>query len=137
MTLYSSSPMVYREWCRSETELSKFLMHYIGAGTDFPFALLRESVSECGYDQPVRVVITDTDFDHNYKEHAGNPGIFAEAATRSPHFILMLHAPDGPWTQPYKAAGARVISVTEMDDYPAMAVALSTALFGGERRVAD
>ena len=135
-TLYSSSNVSYREWCRSETELSKFLMHYIGSGTDFPFGLLRDSVSECGGDQPIRVVITDTDFDHNYKEHAGNPGILAEAVARSPHFILMLHAADGPWTEPYKAAGARVIPVTELENFPAMAAALSNALFEGERRVA-
>src|SRR5262249_50522736 len=47
VTLYSSSPVVYREWCRSETEVSKFLMHYICAGTAFPVGLLRESVSQC------------------------------------------------------------------------------------------
>ncbi len=135
-TLYSSSNVSYREWCRSETELSKFLMHYIGAGTDFPFDLLQDSMAECGSDQPIRVVITDTDFDHNYKALSENAGIVAEAVARSPHFILMLHASDGPWTRPYRAAGARVIPVSELDDYPTMAAALSNALFGGEHRVA-
>jgi hypothetical protein len=135
-TLYSSAPVVYREWCRSEVELSKFLMHYVGAGTDFPFGLLRESVRECGADQPIRVVITDHDFDHNYRAHPENAGVLAEAAARSPHFVLMLHAADGPWTQPFRAAGARVIPVTDRDDYPAMAAALSAALFEGERHVA-
>lgn len=135
-TLYSSSPVVYHEWCRSEAELSKFLMHYVGAGTDFPFGLLRESVSECGTDQPIRVIITDTDFDHNYREHKANAGILTEAVARSPHFVLMLHADDGEWTKPYKAAGARVIPVTKLDDFPAVAAALSDALFEGERHVA-
>jgi hypothetical protein len=46
----------------------------------------------------------------------------------------MLHAADGPWTAPYRGAGARVIPVTDLDDYPAMAAALSAALFDRERR---
>jgi hypothetical protein len=127
-TLYSNAPVQYREWCRSETELSKFLMHYIGGGTNFPFHLLRESVHECAHDQPIRVVITDHDFDTNYKSHAGNASTVTEAIAHSPHFILMLHA-DPSWTEAYKATGARVIAVRELNDYPAMAAALSNALF--------
>ncbi len=135
-TLYSSAPVVYREWSRSETVLSKFLMHYVGAGTDFPFDLLRQSVGECEGDQPIRVVITDRDFDHNYQSNRQNPGILADAVAASPHFVLMLHSDDGAWTEPYKRAGARVIPVTNLEDYPAMAASLSAALFEGDRRVA-
>jgi hypothetical protein len=135
-TLYSSAPVQYREWCRSEAELSKFLMHYIGAGTDFPFHLLRESVGQCGHDQPIRVVITDHDFDVNYKSRKENVSIVAEAVARSPHFVLMLHAADPSWTEEYKSTGARVIAVKELNDYPAMAVALSNALFERTDRVA-
>jgi len=135
-TLYSTAPVQYREWCRSESELSKFLMHYIGGGTDFPFHLMRDSVSECGYDQPIRVVITDHDFDMNYKARKENVAIVAEAVARSPHFVLMLHASDPRWTEEYKATGARVIAVKELNDYPAMAAALSNALFEREDRVA-
>jgi hypothetical protein len=134
MTLYSAAPVEYREWCRSEAELSKFLMHYVGGGTCFPFPRLRKSVEECGRDQPIRVVITDHDFDMNYKERPGNATIFAEAVARSPHFILMLHGGDTSWMKPYEATGARVIPVTEMNDYPAMAAALSAALFDDGRR---
>ena len=135
-TLYSTAPVQYREWCRSETELSKFLMHYIGGGTEFPFHLLRDSVAGCGHDQPIRVIITDHDFDANYKSHKENPSIVAEAIARSPHFVLMLHAADPAWTEEYEATGARVIAVKELDDYPAMAAALSDALFERADRVA-
>ena len=135
-TLYSSAPVQYREWCRSEAELSKFLMHYIGGGTEFPFHLLRDSVNECAHDQPVRVVITDHDFDMNYKARKENAALVAEAVARSPYFVLMLHAVDSSWTEAYKATGARVIAVKELDDYPAMAAALSNALFTREDRVA-
>ncbi len=68
-TLYSSAHVDYWRWCRSEAELSRFLMHYIGGGTDFPFDLLASSLEECRTNQPIRVMITDTDFDANYAEH--------------------------------------------------------------------
>jgi hypothetical protein len=132
VTLYSTSPLQHREWCRSEAELSRFLMRYIGGGTEFPFPLLRESVATCVNDQPIRVVITDHDFEANYKSKRDNAGIVAEAIARSPHFVLMLHAPDPAWTEPYKATGARVIAVKQLNDYPAMAAALSHALFDRE-----
>jgi hypothetical protein len=135
-TLYSSSPVQYREWSRSEAEISKFLMHYIGAGTEFPFGMLRDSVAECVGDQPIRVVISDHDFNSNYRSRPTNANIFADAVVNSPHFVLMLHAPDSSWTEFYKTTGAQVVTVKERNDYPAMAAALSNALFERENRVA-
>jgi hypothetical protein len=130
--LYSCTPVTFWEWCRSETELSRFLMHYVGGGTAFPFDLLGESVAACRGRQPIRVVITDGDFHHNYNEAAPNAGTFAEAAAVSPHLILMLHA-TGDIEGRYQRAGAKVITVAEMEDYPAMAAALAAALFGRDR----
>lgn len=134
--LYSTSPVAYWEWCRSEAELSKFLMHYIGGGTEFPFDRLSASVRECRGRQPVRVVITDTDFDANYESKPKNAGVVVDAASLSPHFILLLHRPDAAKTGRYKAAGATVLAVPEMDDFPRMAADLSRALFGETNRVA-
>ena len=42
--LYSSAPVLFWEWARSETEVSRFLMHYVGGGTSFPFGILDASV---------------------------------------------------------------------------------------------
>jgi hypothetical protein len=130
--LYSGAVVPFREWCRSETELSRFLMHYIGGGTAFPFDLLRESVAECRSAQPTRVVITDADFHHNY-DRLPDSAAFAEAARASPHLVLMLHA-TGDLAGRYARAGARVVTVKELEDYPAMAAALADALFEGGRR---
>ena len=58
--------------------------------------------------------------------------MFAEAARVSPHLILMLHA-TGDVAGHYTRAGARVITVQELEDYPTMAVALANALFERER----
>jgi hypothetical protein len=127
VVLYSGSAVPFWEWCRSELELSRFLMHYVGGGTEFPFDLLRQSVTECGSTQPTRVVITDADFHHNH-EASPDRGAFAEAGLVSPHLILMLHATGDRGGQ-YARAGARVITVKELEDYPRMAVALANALF--------
>src|SRR5262249_41726999 len=135
--LYSSAPVVHWEWCRSELELSRFMMHYIGAGTDFPFHLLQKSVNECKGVQPIRVVITDTDFDHNYETTRDAPPIFADACRVSPHLVLLLHNPDEQKAARYRRAGAKVIAVRELEDYPAMAASLSAALFEEKRHVAD
>jgi hypothetical protein len=125
--LYSGSPVPFWEWCRSEVELSRFLMHYVGGGTEFPFDLLRKSVVECRAAQPTRVIISDSDFHHNY-DHTADRAAFADAGRASPHLILMLHATDDQGGR-YARAGARVITVKELEDYPAMAAALANALF--------
>jgi hypothetical protein len=128
--LFSAAPVPHWEWCRSEIELSRFLMHYVGGGTVFPFALLERSVTECGSDQPIRVVITDRDFDANYDSKPQHAGIFAAAARVSPHFVLLLHRPDEGKAARYRQAGARLIAVAQMEDFPRMAADLSFALFG-------
>ncbi|MCA9068094.1 MAG: hypothetical protein KDA84_04190, partial [Planctomycetaceae bacterium] len=87
--IYSHSPVLFWEWSRSEIELSRFLMHYVGGGTDFPFAVLDRSVQECRRDQPIRVIISDTDFDHNYQAAPQNAEHFLEAVQSGPHTILL------------------------------------------------
>lgn len=124
--LYSSAPVLYWQWCRSEIELSRFLMHYIGAGTEFPFSVLQSSLREPGA-PPIRVIITDADFDHNVAppEHAA---VFAAAALAS-QLILLLHRPNHDRVLAYRAAGAQVIEVAEMDDFPKLAADLTFTLF--------
>jgi hypothetical protein len=126
--LYSGSPVAFWEWCRSEVELSRFLMHYVGGGTDFPFDLLHKSVTECRGVQPTRVVITDADFHANHAARPANAGIFAEAGRASPHLVLLLHG-TGDKDGRYRKAGARVVTVADLEDYPKLAASLAGALF--------
>jgi hypothetical protein len=129
--LYSHAHVAYWEWCRSEVEMSRFLMHYVGGGTTFPFPVLRQSLAECGDRQPIRVIITDPDFDANYRA-GGEPDArtFAEAGRRSPYFILLLHRPAPESVARYRAAGAKVVEVQDMEAFPRMAADLAFALFG-------
>jgi hypothetical protein len=127
--LYSSTPVAQWEWSRSEVEMSRFLMHYVGGGTNFPFGTLEGSVRSAGREQPIRVVITDRDFDANYDAAKEHPGIFAEAVTRSAAFVLLLHHPDAAHAKRYRTAGAQVIEVDTLDDFPRLARDLAFALF--------
>lgn len=135
--LYSGATVDYWTWCRSEVEMSRFLMHYIGGGTSFPFGRLDESVSSCGRSQPTRVVITDRDFDSNFDAAAQvNGPILARAARASSPLVLLLHQPDPSRVAAYRAMGAQVAEVREMEDFPSVAAALAHALFEEGRRAA-
>jgi hypothetical protein len=127
--LYSGDHVSYWSWCRSEVEISRFLMHYIGGGTCFPFPTLAESVEQCGREQPIRIIISDSDFDANYLERTENARVFAEAAARSAPLVMLLHLPNPERIREYERAGAKIVPVTLMDDFPRMAAALSFALF--------
>ncbi len=127
--LYSGGHVAYWTWCRSEVELSRFLMHYIGGGTEFPFPVLRDSVRQCRTQQPIRVVITDPDFDQNYAKAAASRRILAEAVSESPQFVLMMHRPNPERLGHYRALGAKGIAIDPMDDFPRMAADLARALF--------
>ncbi|MCY1018678.1 hypothetical protein [Pyxidicoccus sp. MSG2] len=134
--LYSTDFVAYWTWCRSELEMSRFLMHYIGGGTRFPFARLADSVREQRGRQPTRVVITDRDFDTNHDEDASHARIFAEAADASAPLVLLLHHPDPERVSRYRKQGARVAEVMELEHFPKVAAALAHALFQEERHVA-
>jgi hypothetical protein len=133
--LYSGEAVAYWTWCRSEAEMSRFLMHYIGGGTRFPFGKLAESVRECGAHQPTRVFITDTDFDANYLSAPLNATVFADAARCSSPLVMLLHAPRPEPVRLYRSKGAQVVEVADLDAFPRMAAQLAHALFaeGGAR----
>lgn len=131
--LFSTGTTEYWSWCRSEAEISRFLMHYIGGGTVFPFGRLADSVRECGDQQPHRVFITDRDFDTCYDGSPRNAVTLTEAATRSPRLVMLLHQPDAEKARRYERAGATVVPVGDLEDFPKMAGALARALFGDRR----
>jgi hypothetical protein len=110
-------------------EMSRFLMHYVGGGTDFPFETLRDSVAECGAAQPVRVVISDTDFDRNLDHAPENAAVLALAAERSARLVLLLHGAQPERVQQYQRVGALVVAIDDLEDFPRMAAKLSQALF--------
>ncbi|MBI3099238.1 MAG: hypothetical protein HYY93_13510 [Planctomycetes bacterium] len=135
--IYSGNAMKMWAWVRSELRISRFLMNYIGGGTDFPFKVLKESIEECGADQPIRAIISDTDFDSNYGKHQTSARAFAEAAKRSRPLVLLQHGGIDKNVRRYTEAGARVIVVRRLDDFPRLAAALARSLFGDRARRED
>jgi len=129
VALYSHETLKHWKWSRSERELSGFLMHYIGGGTAFPFELLEQSRRELGASQPIRVIITDHDFDANVEKNPTSMAILAAAANNSPGLILLQQGEDAAAAKSYRALGMRVVSVTELDNYPRVARDLAWALF--------
>jgi hypothetical protein len=129
--VYSIGVTAAWAWCRSEIEITRFFMHYIGGGTEFPFEVLRGSVDESRDRQPLRVAITDRDFDanHDAPEHAR---IFSAAARTPPAFVMLLHHPKPERVRQYTAAGASVVPVADLADFPRMAARLAQALFPTE-----
>jgi hypothetical protein len=130
--LYSSAPVLFWEWARSEAEISRFLMHYVGGGTAFPFAILDASAHESAGDQPIRVIITDRDFDKNFDADPANEPLVSRAIAASPHFVLLLLAPAPERVARYRALGASVVPVEAMDDFPRLAAELALVLFPEE-----
>lgn len=128
--LYSHEYVKYWDWVRSEIEISKFLMHYMGGGTQFPFEILEDSLKECVNEQPIRVVITDHDFLMNFKEYQGAASLIAEAAEKSSPLILLLDEGCADCqVSRFRNLGAQVISIKEVEDFPYMAGKLSQVLF--------
>jgi hypothetical protein len=127
--LYSTTHEKAWEFCRSESILSRFLMRYIGGGTDFPFDVLAASVESERNLQPIRVIITDSDFDANYDSRSEHAHIFKRAAERSPALVLLLHAPNRERIRRYSEVGVRVVAVQKLSDFPIMAAALAHSLF--------
>ncbi|MDP2345193.1 MAG: hypothetical protein Q8O67_29885 [Deltaproteobacteria bacterium] len=130
--LYSSDHVKLWHWSRSDVEVSRFLMHYIGAGTDFPFPVLEDSVNERHADgplKPIRVVITDRDFDHNTNSNPKAPALLQRAGAASAPFVLLQHVPNPACVTQYKSWGLTVVAVNTMEDFPAVAAGLARALF--------
>ena len=84
-----------------------------------------------GQDQLLPISL-DSDFDQNYDARRENAAAFALAAERSPHLVLLLHAPREERIALYEKAGAQVVAIEELEDFPKMAAALSRALFDGK-----
>jgi hypothetical protein len=129
LALYSHETIRHWEWSRSEREMSGFLMHYIGGGTVFPFGVLEASLKECGDAQPMRVIITDHDFDRNVDADPRSMAILQEAANASPRLILLQLGKEQEAAKRYRTIGMSVVPVTDLDKFPKVARDLAWALF--------
>lgn len=132
--LYSGPQEVLAHWawCRSGLELAQFSMHYLGTGTAFPFERLATSIAECKPYPPIRVIISDADFDDNYQNHPKAAPVLHQAITYSKQLVLLLYRPTGSGlgkTRHFEQLGAQVITLNHLTDFPALATQLGQYWF--------
>lgn len=71
--VYSSGSPLVSPWMYDEETARRFLLHYYGGGTDYPFALLKKFAKERG--DVLRVVISDSDFLWNVRTPGAMPAL--------------------------------------------------------------
>jgi hypothetical protein len=64
--VYSSGPPLVSKWMYDEETARRFLLHYVGGGTDYPFGILRKSAEE--RNDVIRVIVSDSDFLMNVRQ---------------------------------------------------------------------
>ncbi|MCP3136638.1 vWA domain-containing protein [Pyxidicoccus xibeiensis] len=128
--VYSAGNPLVSPWMYDEETARDFLLHYIGGGTDYPFALLKTLSLE--RPEAIRVIISDSDFLANVS--SGNHlEVLLEATRRSRALVAFLALPDD--TQARKVLAPllaerrfRLVVVTWLSDFGPAAAALARAL---------
>jgi hypothetical protein len=132
--VYSYVDPLCSEWMQSERVARRFLFHYIGGGTQFPFEVARAwAQRDPGV---VRVVISDADFTHNLR--AADQAAFQATIRRSRHVVLLLLGVTeaqvrAQWTLPVPDK-LKVVTVESLDDFAPLAAQLADSLFPREER---
>ncbi len=133
--VYSYEKPLRSAWLRSEEAARRFLFHYIGGGTQFPFEVLRDwSREDPGV---VRVVVSDMDFTHNLARAPAQA--FEQSARRSRHLVLLLLGVsradiERSWRHGPLPPNVRVVTVDGVDAFASLAARLGDALFPQEGR---
>ena len=132
--VYSSGTPLVSDWMQDEDTARDFLLHYVGGGTDYPFAVLKQLAGE--RDDVIRVVISDSDFLSNVKGKGAHDALLL-GVERSLRFIVLLAL---PWGSEVGASNElevellcpefRLAVVKSYGDLVPVAAQLSQALFG-------
>jgi hypothetical protein len=90
--IYSDGDPMTSEWMYDEATARRFLLHYAGGGTYFPFDLLRKRAREDA--DVMRVIISDAGFAMDLRREEG-PEAMAYAAERSKLVVVVLSHAQG------------------------------------------
>jgi hypothetical protein len=129
--VYSSGPPLVSKWMYDEDTARRFLLHYVGGGTDYPFGILKKSAAE--RDDVIRVIVSDSDFLSN----VGGQGAMDKvmyAAEHSRVLVAFLAAPDPQARQTLARALSvprfKLAVVKGFDQFAEAAADLARALLG-------
>jgi hypothetical protein len=121
-------------WMYDEDVARRFLLHYYGGGTDYPFSLLTKLAAE--REDVVRVVVSDGDFLYNCRPAPARK-LLAEGVARSRRFVALLALHPGQEEAARKQIGEatqlapfRLVPVNDLAKFGEMAARLARGLFG-------
>jgi len=128
--IYSSGTPSVSDWMRDEEVARRFLLGYVGGGTDYPFGLLRESAEERR--DVIRVIVSDSDFLHNVGAKGAQQAL-AFGTGRSRLLVAFLAVPNAERAR--KAIGPagsdprfRLAVVKSLTDFGSAASQLADAI---------
>jgi hypothetical protein len=131
--VYSSGKPLVSDWMYDEERARRFLLHYAGGGTEYPFEVLKASARERS--DVVRVIVSDSDFLYNV-QRAGAMDALRFGIDKSRLLVAFLALPgkDVPATlAPILGLPRfRLVRVASFSDFGRAAADLSDALFGKE-----
>lgn len=129
--VYSAGPFMVTPWLLDEETARRKLLHYVGGGTDFPFAAFVKHAKE--KPQAIRVIISDSDFLSNVQAH-GAMHQLVEGAESSRLCVALLAIDPARGQQRLAPALAvksfRLVVVDDYNKFAPLAAKLARALFG-------
>ena len=130
--VYSSGKPLVSDWMYDEERARRFLLHYAGGGTDYPFEVLKASARERS--DVVRVIVSDSDFLYNVRGE-GAMDALSFGIDKSRLLVAFLALPDPESGRKLLAPALasprfRLVPVTSLNDFGRAAADLSDALFG-------
>ena len=130
--VYSSGKPLVSDWMYDEERARRFLLHYAGGGTDYPFEVLKASARERS--DVVRVIVSDSDFLYNVRGE-GAMDALSFGIDKSRLLVAFLALPDPESGRKLLAPALasprfRLVPVTSLNNFGRAAADLSDALFG-------
>lgn len=129
--VYSYGPPLVSSWMSDEETARRFLLHYAGGGTDYPFDVLKAFAKE--RDDVIRVIISDSDFLSNVQQK-GHMEALRFSCERSRLLVALLAASEAHTKTTLApildAKRFRLALVTSLNDFAKAAKSLADALMG-------
>lgn len=130
--VYSAGEPLVSDWMYDERVARRFLLHFMGAGTQFPFEVLEEWTEDAR--DATRVIISDDGFRQNLRNSARGPSIVEGAVERSNPLVAMLadwypESEETPSLLPVGRDRFRLVRVEDVAELSAAASQLADAFF--------
>jgi len=129
--VYSAGKPLVSDWIYDEERARRFLLHYAGGGTQYPFEVLRASARERS--DVVRVIVSDSDFLYNVQGQ-GALDALRFGIDKSALLVAFLALPGKDVPDVLKPLVAlprfRLVRVSSFSDFARAAADLAEALFG-------